>query len=102
MRDGAMLQAIPAAEVGTDGRALEVRYRAAPGRPGLVVVTVLAHAVEGGLVDSIAKCESSAFAGVCPSEMPLARTYRHLDLDQRRTLFRLVETRTESGAGKMS
>jgi hypothetical protein len=43
-----MLQAIPAAEVGTDGRALEVRYRAAPGRPGLLVVNVLAHAVEGG------------------------------------------------------
>src|SRR3954453_7896655 len=43
-----MLQAIPAAEVGTDGRALEVRYGAAPGRPGLLVVTVLAHAVEGG------------------------------------------------------
>ena len=43
-----MLQPIPAAEVGTDGRALEVRYRAAPGRPGLLVVTVLAHAVEGG------------------------------------------------------
>src|SRR3954463_8172628 len=43
-----MLQAIPAAEVGTDGRALEVRYRAAPARPGLLVVTILAHAVEGG------------------------------------------------------
>ena len=43
-----MLQAIPAAEVGTDGRALEVRYRAAPDRAGLVIVTVLAHAVEGG------------------------------------------------------
>ena len=27
----------------------------------------------------------------CTSEAPLARTYRHLDLDQRRTLFRLVE-----------
>src|SRR3954464_4496291 len=43
-----MLQAIPAAAVGTDGRALEVRYRAAPGRSGLLIVTVLAHAVEGG------------------------------------------------------
>src|SRR4051794_1716773 len=84
-----MLEAIPAAEVGTDGRALEVRYRAAPGRPGLLVVTVL--------VGSIAKCESPTFAGVRPSETPLARTYRQLDLDQRRTLFRLVEARTPVG-----
>src|SRR5689334_14178405 len=29
--------------------------------------------------------------------MPLARTYRQLDLDQRRTLFRLVEARTPVG-----
>jgi hypothetical protein len=43
-----MLEPIPAAEVGLDGEALEVRYRAAPGRPGLLTVTVLAHAVEGG------------------------------------------------------
>jgi IS30 family transposase len=28
----------------------------------------------------------------------LARTYRHLDLDQRRTLFRLIEARTPVGA----
>src|SRR3954447_18523103 len=48
-------------------------------------------------VGSIAKCESSTFAGVCPSEAPLARTYRHLDLDERRTLFRLVEARTPAG-----
>src|SRR4051812_11772240 len=48
-------------------------------------------------VDSIAKCESRTFAGVCPSETPLARTYRQLDLDQRRTLFRLVEARTPVG-----
>src|SRR3954453_8048251 len=82
-----MLQAIPAAEVGTDGRALEIRYRAAPGRPGLVVVTV----------GSIAMCESPTFAGACPLEAPLARTYRHLDLDERRTLFRLVEARTPVG-----
>ena len=27
----------------------------------------------------------------------MARTYRHLDLDQRRTLFRLVEARTPVG-----
>src|SRR3954452_16013245 len=35
----------------------------------------------------------------CPtySETPLARTYRQLDLDQRRTLFRLVEARTPVG-----
>src|SRR5689334_11874941 len=31
---------------------------------------------------SVAKCESSTFAGVCTSEAPLARTYRQLDLDQ--------------------
>ena len=43
-----MLLAIPAAEVGVEGQALEVRYRAAPDRPGLLIVTVLAHAVEGG------------------------------------------------------
>ena len=43
-----MLEAIPAAEVALAGEALEVRYRQAPGRPGLVIVTVLAHAVEGG------------------------------------------------------
>ena len=43
-----MLESIPAAEAVLSGRALEVRYRQAPGRPGLVIVTVLAHAVEGG------------------------------------------------------
>src|SRR3954466_3582184 len=48
-------------------------------------------------VGSIAKCESPTFAGTCPSETPLARTYRHLDLDQRRTLFRLVEARPPVG-----
>src|SRR3569832_64776 len=48
-------------------------------------------------VGSIAKCESPIFAGVCTSEAPLARTYRHLDLDARRTLFRLVEARTPVG-----
>src|SRR3954463_13797347 len=48
-------------------------------------------------VGSTAKCESLTFAGVCPSETPLARTYRHLDLDQRRTLLRLVEARTPVG-----
>src|SRR3954467_4800818 len=48
-------------------------------------------------VGSIAKCESPTFAGVCPSETPLARTYRHLDLDERRTLFRLIEARTPVG-----
>src|SRR3954447_19903297 len=46
---------------------------------------------------SIAKCESPTFAGVCLSETPLARTYRQLDLDERRTLFRLVEARTPVG-----
>src|SRR3954468_15682731 len=48
-------------------------------------------------VGSIAKCESPTFAGVCTSEMPLARTYRQLDLDERRTLFRLIEARTPVG-----
>jgi hypothetical protein len=36
-------------------------------------------------VGSIAKCESPTFAEVCPSETPLARTYRHPDLNERRT-----------------
>src|SRR5213082_2615511 len=45
------------------------------------------------MVGSIAKCEFPAFAEACTSEAPLARTYRQLDLDQRRTLFRLVEAR---------
>src|SRR4051794_16236470 len=48
-------------------------------------------------VGSITKCESPTFAGDCPSETPLARTYRQLDLDQRRTLFRLMEARTPVG-----
>ena len=48
-------------------------------------------------MDSITKCESPTFAGVCTSEAPLARTYRHLDLDERRTLFRLIEARTPVG-----
>src|SRR3954447_9771694 len=48
-------------------------------------------------VGSIAKCESPTFAGVCTSETPLARIHRQLDLDQRRTLFRLVEARTPVG-----
>src|SRR3954453_6266556 len=43
-----MLEAIPAAEVALSGKALEVRYKETPGHPGLLVVTVLAHAVEGG------------------------------------------------------
>jgi hypothetical protein len=43
-----MLEVIPAAEVALPGKALEVRHRPAPGRPGLVIVTVLSHAVEGG------------------------------------------------------
>src|SRR3954469_25355559 len=49
------------------------------------------------VVGSIAKCESPTFVGVCPSETPLARTYRQLDLDQRRILFRLVEARIPAG-----
>src|SRR3954463_15617682 len=54
------------------------------------------QAVQAG-VGSIAKCESPTFAGTCPSETPSARTYRHLELDDRRTLFRLVEARTPVG-----
>src|SRR4051795_9216655 len=50
-----------------------------------------------GAVGSIARCESPTFPRDCTSEAPLARTYRHLDLDQRRTLFRLVEARTPVG-----
>src|SRR4051794_27064536 len=48
-------------------------------------------------VGSIAKCESLTFAGDCTSEAPLARTYRQLDLDARRTLFRLTEARRPIG-----
>src|SRR3954451_15987829 len=43
-----MLEAILAAEGALSGKALEVRYKEPPGRPGLLIVTVLAHAVEGG------------------------------------------------------
>ena len=43
-----MLEAIPAAEAVLSGKALEVRYRQVSGRPGLLIVSVLAHAVEGG------------------------------------------------------
>src|SRR4051794_29566602 len=35
--------------------------------------------------------------GFPPRRRLLARTYRHLDLDERRTLFRLVEARTPVG-----
>src|SRR5690242_1691180 len=49
------------------------------------------------VVGSIARCESPTFAEVCTSEAPLARTYRHLDLDARRTLFRLVEAQRPIG-----
>src|SRR4051794_41197146 len=48
-------------------------------------------------VVSIAKCESLTFAGDCTSEALLARTYRQLDLDARRTLFRLTEARRPIG-----
>src|SRR4051812_41301731 len=37
------------------------------------------------------------FQGIAPRRRLLARTYCHLDLDQRRTLFRLVEARTPVG-----
>src|SRR4051812_17177500 len=52
---------------------------------------------EQELVGSIAKCESPTLAGVCPSETPLARTYRQIDADERRTLFRLIEARRPVG-----
>jgi transposase, IS30 family len=48
-------------------------------------------------VGSIAKCESPTFPRDCTSEAPLARTYRQLDLDERRTLFRMVEARRPVG-----
>src|SRR3954464_7564763 len=48
-------------------------------------------------VGSIARCESPTFPRDCTSEAPLARTYRHLDLDERRTLFRMVEARRPVG-----
>src|SRR3954463_11488098 len=50
-----------------------------------------------GAVGSIAKFESPTFPRDCTSEAPLARTYRHLDLDARRTLFRLTEARRPIG-----
>src|SRR4051794_4212639 len=48
-------------------------------------------------VVSIAKCESLTFAGDCTSEALLARPSRQLDLDARRTLFRLTEARRPIG-----
>ena len=48
-------------------------------------------------MDSIAKCEWPIFVEACTSETLMARTYRRLDLDQRRTLFRLVEARRPMG-----
>src|SRR4051812_18462008 len=48
-------------------------------------------------VGSIARCESPTFPRDCTSEAPLARTYRQLDLDARRTLFRLMEARRPIG-----
>src|SRR5829696_8763198 len=48
-------------------------------------------------VGSIAKCESPASREARTSETWMARSYRQLDLDQRRTLFRLVEARTPVG-----
>src|SRR5918997_930317 len=47
---------------------------------------------------SSAKCETPASADARTSETLMARTYRRLDLDQRRTLFRLVEARRPVGA----
>src|SRR3954469_20545231 len=64
---------------------------------GEFVISILITQIGLLGVGSIAKCESPTFAGVCPSETPLARTYRQLDLDERRTLFRLVEARTPAG-----
>jgi hypothetical protein len=42
-----MLEAIAADEVHATGRALEVRYRGAPGGGGLLVVSMAAHDVDG-------------------------------------------------------
>src|SRR4051794_11167563 len=46
---------------------------------------------------STTKRESPTFPRDCTSGRLLARTYRHLDLDQRHTLFRLVEARIPVG-----
>src|SRR4051794_11428321 len=46
---------------------------------------------------STTKRESPTFPRDCTSGRLLARTYRHLDLDQRHTLFRLLEARTPVG-----
>jgi hypothetical protein len=54
-------------------------------------------AIRALMVDSIAKCETPASADARTSETLMARTYRQLDLDQRRTLFRLVEARRPVG-----
>jgi hypothetical protein len=43
-----MLETIPAEEVYLGGKALEVRYREDPGRPGLLRVSVFAREFEGG------------------------------------------------------
>ena len=43
----AALTAIQPDEADLDGKALEVRYKEEPGRPGQLTVTVLAHQIEG-------------------------------------------------------
>ncbi len=48
-------------------------------------------------VGSIARCDSPASREACAWETHLARTYSRLDLDERRTLFRLVEARRPVG-----
>src|SRR5689334_24142263 len=80
----------------TRARAL-ARRPCPPRGSGHAAFLAAARAVLHEPVGSIAKCEFPTSAGVCPSETPLARTYRHLDLDARRTLFRLVEARTPVG-----
>src|SRR4051812_33795783 len=40
------------------------------------------------------ECESSTFPRDCTSETLMARSYRQLDLGERRTLFRLAEAHT--------
>src|SRR4051794_20808460 len=62
-----------------------------------LAITLVSTPLRQSPVGSIAKCESPTLAGVCTSEALLARTYRQLDLDERRTLFRLMEARIPVG-----
>src|SRR5690348_4079337 len=64
--------------------------------PSFAIMGVLAHRVPPWWVLS-RSANSQPSQGIAPRRRLLARTYRHLDLDERRTLFRLVEARTPVG-----